>query len=243
VLLLVAWGLGSIAQAWPRARVALLVAVPVILAALAGATWVQVTRWRTSVTLFSHTAQVTAKNFVAYAQLGAALLDAGRTAEGNEYIARAYRIAPNYRAVILDASGDYYAEQGMARAAADQYRRALEIVPFNRLIRRKLEALGTLPDAPGAAPAPDPHRDSFNRGNALVGAGRREEAVAAYREAIRVAPGNPEAWHNLGCVLGELGRKDEAVAALEETLRLKPDHPLAGNNLRAIRGVAGPRSD
>jgi superkiller protein 3 len=79
----------------------------------------------------------------------------------------------------------------------------------------------------------------FARGNQLVNAGRREEAVAAYREAIRADPKNAEAWNNLGCVLGELGRMAEAAAALEEALRLKPDHPTARKNLELIPGRGG----
>ena len=96
-------------------------------------------------------------------------------------------------------------------------------------------------------PAPDPHRGQalagdFARGNQLVSAGRREEAAAAYREAIRADPGNYEAWHNLGCVLGELGRLDEAAGAFEETLRLKPDHPTARKNLDAVVRSRGERA-
>jgi len=235
VLIMIAWGLGYLAEGRPRVRAATLVAAPLVIAALATATWVQITYWRTSVTLFSRAVAVTEKNFIAYTQLGSALLDMGRTQEGSEYLARSYRIAPNYRAVILEASGDYYSEQGQARAAAEQYRKALAIVPFNRLIRKKLDALGDLANAPATAPAPDPHRDGFNRGNALVGSGRREEAVAAYREAIRAMPEDYEAWHNLGCVLHELGRTDEAIAALEESLRIKPDNPTAQRNLVIVR--------
>ncbi len=235
VLIMVVWWLGGLAQGRPRARAVIIAAVPVVLATLAGATWAQVTRWRTSETLFSHAARVTEKNFIAYSQLGAALMDQGRTSEGSEYLARAYRVAPTYRAVVYDASGDYYVEQGNPEAAAEQYRKALAIVPYNSRIRAKLDALGNLASAPASTPSPDPHRDSYNRGNVLASSGRREEAEAAYRAAIRSLPEDYEAWHNLGCVLYQLGRTDEAVAALEQTLRLKPDHPLARKNLEAIR--------
>lgn len=106
------------------------------------------------------------------------------------------------------------------------------------------------PREPSAAPAslppseprrgPDFSRD-YVRGNSLVSSGRREAAAAAYYEAIRADPGHYEAWHNLGCVLGELGRVDEAVAAFNETLRLRPDHPTARKNLEVItRGRVRP---
>ena len=248
ILLPLAWGLGDLARGRPRARGALLVAAPLVLAALAAATWVQVTRWRTSVTLFSHAMRVTEKNFVASSHLGYALVEQGRVAEGGELIARSFTALPASRATVFEGSGDYYASLGMAREAAEYYGKALAIEPSRRLVREKLRALGDLSNAPVAAPPPDPHRgqgslDPYEQGNLLVRSGRREEAVAAYREAIRMAPGNYEAWHNLGCVLAELGRKDDAIAAIEETLRLKPDHPLAGKNLQAIRGSAGQRGD
>ncbi len=74
----------------------------------------------------------------------------------------------------------------------------------------------------------------YARGNHLARSGRREEAAAAFRQAIRAEPRNYEAWNNLGCVLGELGRLDEAVAAFEEALRLKPDHRGARKNLTLV---------
>jgi len=248
ILLLIAWGLGNLAAGRPRARVAILAAAPLVLAALAAATWAQIARWRTSVTLFSHAMSVTEKNFVAYSYLGYALVDQGRVAEGSELIARSFTALPASRATVFEGSGDFYASLGMAREAAEQYGKALAIEPSKRQVREKLRALGDLTKAPATTAPPDPHRgqgslDPYEQGNLLARSGRREEAVVAYREAIRVAPGNPEAWHNLGCVLGELGRKDEAIAAIGETLRLKPDHPLARKNLQAIRGSAGRRGD
>jgi tetratricopeptide (TPR) repeat protein len=248
VLLPIAWGLGELAASRSRARAALMAAAPLVLAALAAATWVQATRWQTSVTLFSHAVRVTKNNFVAYAHLGYALVDQGRVAEGGELIARSFRVLPASRATAFEGAGDFYASLGMEREAAEQYGKALAIEPSKRHVREKLRALGDLAKAPAAAPPPDPHRgqgtlDPYEQGNLLVRSGRREDAVAAYREAIRAAPGNYEAWHNLGCVLGELGRTEEAIAAIEETLRLRPDHPLAGKNLEAIRAGTGQRGD
>ena len=241
ILLLIAWGLGDLAVGRPRVRVALLAAAPLVLAALAAATWVQATRWRSDVTLFSHAAQVTEKNFIAFTRLGAALVALGRVEEGREYIARAFKVAPASRASVFDATGDYYASLGKVREAAEQYRKALEIEPFKELLREKLRALGDAAQAPASAPSADPHArppphgTPRGRGDVLARSGRFEEAVAAYREAIRAAPGDFGAWNNLGCALSDLGRTDEAAAAFEETLRLKPDHPTARKNLEAIR--------
>jgi tetratricopeptide (TPR) repeat protein len=138
----------------------------------------------------------------------------------------------------------------------------LAIEPYNRTIQQKLRALGSAANASSssAPAAPDPHagmrgsphgepppapvgvqagavtsENDYERGNFLARTGRREEAVAAYREAVRKEPGNIAAWNNLGCALGELGRRTEAAAAFEETLRLKPDHASALSNLELLR--------
>jgi len=243
VLLAIVWGLMDATAGRPRFRMATLVATPVVLAALAAATWAQAGIWRTSLTLFSHAIQVTENNYIAFANLGRALVNEGRWAEGNEYISRSFSAAPAFRGDLFESTGDYYAGIGLKREAAEQYRKALALSP-KRQVQAKLLALGDLSNAPVSAPPPDPHQGmalsgDFARGNQLVSAGRREEAAAAYREAIRADPRNAEAWHNLGCVLGELGRLDEATAAFEETLRLDPDHPNARKNLELIPGRRG----
>ena len=61
--------------------------------------------------------------------------------------------------------------------------------------------------------------------------GRFEEAVAAYRAAIRLKPDMVEAHVNLGIVLKELGHLDEAIAAYQAAIRLRPDYADAHYNL------------
>jgi Flp pilus assembly protein TadD len=60
-------------------------------------------------------------------------------------------------------------------------------------------------------------------GVGLQAQGRLEDAVAAYREAVRLKPDYPAAYINLGVVLGSKGRWDEAVAAYREAVRLRSD--------------------
>ncbi len=53
-------------------------------------------------------------------------------------------------------------------------------------------------------------------------AGRFGEAVAAYRRAIALAPGNSALWHNLGVALAADGRGDEAAACLRRAAAMDP---------------------
>ena len=52
------------------------------------------------------------------------------------------------------------------------------------------------------------------------------EAVAAFKEAIRLKPESPESHYNLGIALQQQGKLAEAVAAHKEATRLKPDDSL-----------------
>jgi superkiller protein 3 len=70
---------------------------------------------------------------------------------------------------------------------------------------------------------------SYFLGLSLDRAGKRLEAIAAYKESVRLDPRNAEAHLGLGKTELALGRLNDAIAELEETLRLSP------NNLQARR--------
>ncbi len=62
----------------------------------------------------------------------------------------------------------------------------------------------------------------FNLGFIRDKAGRKEQAVEAFREAVRLKPALDRAWYGMGLALGALGRHQEAAQALEEAGRLQP---------------------
>jgi protein O-GlcNAc transferase len=49
-----------------------------------------------------------------------------------------------------------------------------------------------------------------------------DDAIASYREAIRLKPDYAEAHFNLGSALAQQGNLEEAEDAFEEARRLKP---------------------
>jgi eukaryotic-like serine/threonine-protein kinase len=57
------------------------------------------------------------------------------------------------------------------------------------------------------------------------------EAIAAYREAIRLQPENAGAHYNLGIALDSQGKVSEAIAAYRDAIRLQPDEAEAHCNL------------
>jgi tetratricopeptide (TPR) repeat protein len=62
----------------------------------------------------------------------------------------------------------------------------------------------------------------FNLGIALAEAGRRDEAVASYRQALALNPASVETLNGLGNVLRELGERREALALYQRALALDP---------------------
>ncbi|GFO68497.1 hypothetical protein GMLC_20760 [Geomonas limicola] len=136
----------------------------------------------------------------------------------------------------LVAAGDY-------PAAADCYRRALEIDPalagasFN---------LGTLLDTLAGPGAAAPHYAQAVRlrpqwweararlGHALARLGRMGEAADELKQAVALNPDDPGLQNNLALALNALGQGEEAYARFREALRLAPDYPEAHNNLAIL---------
>lgn len=64
-----------------------------------------------------------------------------------------------------------------------------------------------------------------------------DEAVNAFRQAIKLKPDHMDAWNNLGWAYTLQGKFPDAVAAFQETVKLSPTDPQAWSNLgRALTG-------
>ncbi len=71
----------------------------------------------------------------------------------------------------------------------------------------------------------------YTLGLALADAGRTQEAIGEYEEAIRIIPDYAEAHCNLGLALEKLRRTPEAIEQYEAALRIWPDYANAHYNL------------
>ena len=86
-----------------------------------------------------------------------------------------------------------------------------------------------------------PHEAAFhsNYGNALLLAGRLDDAQTAYRKAIKLTPDFADAYNNLGNVLKEQGKSDQAIASYKKALELDPGHARAHYHLGIVLGEQG----
>ncbi len=63
--------------------------------------------------------------------------------------------------------------------------------------------------------------DNFRQGLMLSRQGRWKEAIAAYKESLRLNPGNAQTYLNLGFVYYELGYDREAQEAFDKASKLQ----------------------
>ncbi len=104
-------------------------------------------------------------------------------------------------------------------AALDKYVQAAQIAPDNAIVHynqgNALYKQGKFQEAMQTYLAALGSRSSvsaeayYNLGNAAFRSGDLEKAIAAYKNSLRISPGDPEAKHNLEFALRELKKQQE----------------------------------
>jgi tetratricopeptide (TPR) repeat protein len=137
--------------------------------------------------------------------------------------------------------------QGRLEDAATCYRQALRPDPTNwktiLKLGRVLAALGRRQEAREAleiAVALSGDAEShFALANQLHIDGNLDDAVAHFRDAIRLQPGFPEAYFNMGVTLTMQNKVKDAMSAYSSALLLKPHYPEALNNYGILLQASG----
>jgi len=116
-------------------------------------------------------------------------------------------------------------------------RRRIQLAIFRkRAADERLEAAGDGVRAEEPAPLPEGDAEALNNeGCTLAMDGRLQEAVARFKEALRLNPADPEIHANLGNAWLLMGRAEDAIAQYEEALRLKPGDPGIRENLATAK--------
>lgn len=205
--------------------------------------------YRDPVSLWRDATQKSPGSFVAFHNLGNALLTRGRPAEAAESFAEALRQHPDYFEAHL-SYGVALVRLGRPDEAELHMERALAIKPdypeAHLSLSTVLMARGQSEEAEkhleaALALKPDYVNALNNLGLLYSQTGRPELAEPLHRKAISLAPARPDSYADLGVSLARQGKSQEAVKVLTYALSQNPNDPVAAAYLRALsRGGAGP---
>ena len=182
----------------PRIRAAAAVVILVVAVALSVAACRQTGFWRDDLTLFSHAVAVTQGNWKMHYNLGNTFERLGREEEAEGQYRLALAARPAYPEA-LNNLGALHGRRGETGLAESLFNRAVSIQPgygpgwFN--LGFQSEQAGDLGGAlkqygRAAALQPDAAEPRIRMGRILARQGRREEAGASCREALRLDPGS-----------------------------------------------------
>jgi protein O-mannosyl-transferase len=178
IFILLSWGAADVAgrlpRRWPMPALAAVATV-----ALAAQSRVQMQHWRNSISLFAHAVRSTSNNAVMHNNLGAELASHGERGDAIRHFLRALEIDPAYATAHANLAR-LAEEAGDLDAALAHYARALEL-GGNML---------------------DPVVLNCQLGHLLLKTGRFAAAADAYREALRLRPGEELARRGLAVALG-----------------------------------------
>lgn len=189
-------------------------------------------------------------NLIALSNLATLLVDRGGTAEAIELYERAVDINPKFVFGWFNLGAAYQklgriadAEQAWRKAAALEPGMAaawgnLAGIAAQRGDLSEAVALAEKAEATGGGAAA-----AVTLAQALEGAGRLDEAVAAYRRAIAVEPRSTSLLNNLGSLLERIGRLAEAAATFRRALELEPGSPVLAFNLAVVVELQGARAE
>ena len=243
ILIALAWGTARLVPPRPHRRPIAALAVAAVLVGLMTATWIQVSYWRDSRTLWTHTLRVQPQNYIARLNLGSSMFQDGNIDGAIDQYRMALQINPNHE-VAHSNLGEALHQKNRDQEAIQEFERALEIDPT--LIQGHY-CLGNILTERGQFEAAIAHyrkaleiKPQFalplnNLANALDAIGKVDEAIYYYREAIRQQPEGVDAYFNLGNVLAQKkGQLDEAIRYWQKALKLNPAHAMAHLHLGIV---------
>jgi len=188
-----------------------------LLLILGMASWQRTLVYKNEETFWTDTLAKNPRCWMAYNNLGDALVHQGQVDAALERFQKALEIKPNY----VDARSNLGAalfQKGRVDDAVAQYQKTLEINPNYA-------------------------QANYNLGLALFQEGRLNDAIAQYKKAVKINPYYPQAHNNLGNALLQKGQVDQALEQFEKALEINPNYVDARSNLGAALFKKGQLDD
>jgi len=82
--------------------------------------------------------------------------------------------------------------------------------------------------------------EAFDRGVASTDKGDFRQAIIEFQDSLRIRPGRPQPYGNLGICFAKLGMKEQAIAMLDRALEIDPAYEPARWNREGIEELTEP---
>jgi len=166
IFIIVAWGLPELMAKWRHKKKVLSISAGILILTLMPITWIQVSHWKNSITIFKHAIKVTDKKYpnfsLVHNNLGIALVAEGKNEEAISHYKMAIKVNPNHTL-------PYY-NLGIAMTAQQKNEEAISY--YKMAIRLN----------------PNLTNAHYNLGIVLIQKGKMKEAVHHFRETVRLRP-------------------------------------------------------
>jgi protein O-mannosyl-transferase len=217
----ITWLIADYSVSLPARKQVLGTAAVAIVMVLTACSWKQVTYWRNTQTLWTHTLAVTQDNDVALTDLGNYFMEQGRLDDALSYLQRALDIHSGSQhghytlslALIHNTIGNVLERIGRLDEALAHFRQAVELRPD----------------------FPDAH---YDLGVALFRKGDVDAAIVEWRTTLALYPTDPGTNTSLANALVQKGLFGEAVAHFKVALQSEPDSAAPLNNLAWLLSAA-----
>lgn len=194
--ILVTWGGIALVEALRYKREVLALTGLLIIVALVTRSYLQASYWQYSETLWSHTLDVTHKNYIAQNNLAGVLLDKGQVDEAIARYREAVEITPSVASVQSNL-GNALVRKGQVDEAIVQLQKALQIDPA--------------------------YAEAYSyMGSALLKRGQMDEAIRYYQRAVQLNTSDADAYNNLGIISLRSGQVDQAIEYYKKAVAIKP---------------------
>ena len=242
LFIIAAWGMPDLLKKWHYNRIILVIFSIIIIFAFSTRSYFQIRHWENSTTVFKNAVKVTDNNWLAYNNLGLALMRKGKSNDAVLNYKKALQIKPNYL-IALDNIGLALYRLEKFEEALFYYSKALTIDPKNAGIHNNtanvLTALGKLEKAvqhykKAILIDPEFAEAHYNLANVLVTQEKLDKAILYYESAIKKDSEYSDAHYNLGCILLKQKKYKEALAHFAQVIKINPDCKQAYNQIGII---------
>jgi protein O-mannosyl-transferase len=209
IFVIIAWGVPELLKEWYYRKNVLKVSAGILILTLMLITWIQVSHWKNSITVFKHAIKVTDKKYPNFAvihnNLGNTLFADLRIEEAIDHLKMAVDINPSYIKAHQNLGIALFADQKIEEAI-DHLKMAIKLSPNHAQVH-------------------------YNLGIALFANQKIEKAISYYKTAIKLKPNYTKAHYNLGYALLQKGEIKEAAYHFRATLKLRPNFVEARDKL------------